>query len=734
MARNPKHDILLEPIGFGPKVSRNRFWQTSHCTGYGSERPGTQARFRGMKAEGGWGVVCTEFCSIHAESDEYPWHSARLWDQGDIINLRHMCDEVHRHQSLAGVQLWYNGMHSPCLESREVPRGPSGLPSNVFPERAVYDATADEDDIKAIINMYVLAAQRAEQAGFDIVEVTGSDSTLPMQFLERRYNRRTDRYGGSLANRSRFYIEVMAALKRAVGDALAVTTRFETDTINGEFRVQHHDEGLHFVELMHREGVCDLWAVKIGDYEEWGEDAGSSRFRQTNWMRPFVSHVKAIVGPAVPVVSNGRFTSPDDMVEALRRGQCDIIGAARPSIADPFLPAKIAAGRLEDIRECIGCNLCVSRMQQQALLSCTQNPTSGEEYRRGWHPEQFDQTANPCSVLVVGAGPAGMECAMVLGKRGYTVHLRDCAPELGGHWRDVARYPRCSEFGRVISYRQSQLAKLRHVEVQLGVSPMTADEVLQYGADKVVIATGAHWSTVGLGAEVHRPIHGADASRASVLTPEQIMRGKEVPGERVVVLDGEGYFTGIAMAELLADRGKQVTLVTNMNDVAEFSKYTMELANNKRMLHQKHIRHLTNHWAHAFEPGRLALFYLYRDSAELYELEPGRWGRRSSNALVYLDCDALVLVTSRVPNGELYAQLKSRRAEWPKNAVQAVYRIGDCHAPRQILNAIFDGHRLAREFESPHPQYPLPFIRERQVWGHETFPKRGDARPRVEVS
>ena len=134
-----------------------------------------------------------------------------------------------------------------------------------------------------------------------------------------------------------------------------------------------------------------------------------------------------------------------------------------------------------------------------------------------------------------------------------------------------------------------------------------------------------------------------------------------MPGERVVVLDGEGYFTGIAMAELLADRGKQVTLVTNMNDVAEFSKYTMELANHQRMLHQKHIRHLTNHWAHAFEPGRLALFYLYRDSAELYELEPGRWGRRSSNALVYLDCDALVLVTSRVPNGELYAQLKSRR-------------------------------------------------------------------------
>jgi dimethylamine/trimethylamine dehydrogenase len=731
---NQNYNVLFEPVTFGPKTMRNRFWQTSHCTGYGSERPGTQARFRGMKAEGGWAVVCTEFCSIHPESDEYPWHSARLWDEGDIVNLRYMCDEVHKHRSLAGVQLWYNGMHSPCLESREVPRGPSGLPSNVFPERCVYDSMADEDDIRAVVNMYVLAARRAEQAGFDIVEVSGSDSTLPMQFLERRYNRRTDRYGGSLANRARFYIEVMTALKRAVGDRLAVTTRFETDTINGEFRVQHFDEGLHFVELMHREGVCDLWSVKIGDYEEWGEDAGSSRFRKTNWMRPFVSHVKGIVGPSVPVVSNGRFTNPEDMVAALRSLQCDIIGAARPSIADPFLPEKIAAGRLEDIRECIGCNMCVSRMQQQALLSCTQNATSGEEYRRGWHPERFTPAAQPCSVLVVGAGPAGMECAMVLGKRGYTVHLRDSAPELGGHWRRVSKYPRCAEYGRLISYREAQLRKLKNVAVHLGIRPMTADDVLEYGADRVVIATGAHWSTVGLGAEVHRPIPGADAAGPAVLTPEQLMEGKTVPGERIVVLDGDGHFTGIALAELLADRGKQVTLVTNMNEVTEFAKYTMELANNKRLLREKGIRYLTNHWAHGFAPGRLSLYYLYRDSPELYENEPGRWGRRPGADLVEIDCDALVLVTSRVPNSELYMQLRERRPEWARHEVQDVYRIGDCHAPRQVLNAIFDGHRLAREFDSAHPQYPLPFIRERQVWGHETFPKAGDVRPTVESS
>ena len=732
MARNPKHDILFEPISFGPKTMRNRFWQSAHCTGYGSERPGTQAYFRAMKAEGGWAAVCTEACSIHPEADEYPWILARLWDDGDVRNLGKMCEEVHRHGTLAGVQLTYNGLHSPGLESREIPKAPSSLPSNVFSDRQIYAAVADEDDIKRFIQMYVLAAKRAEQAGFDFVEITGGDSTLPMQFLEKRFNLRTDKYGGSLGNRARFYIELMTALKDAVGDRMAVTTRFETDTINGEHRIEHYQDGIGFVELMSKEGVVDLWALKIGDYEEWGEDAGSSRFRESNWMRPFVQDIKSVVG-SIPVVNNGRFTNPDDMIEAINSGQCDIIGAARPSISDPFLPAKISEGRTEDIRECIGCNMCVSRMQQQGLLYCTQNATAGEEYRRGWHPEKFKKAEDLCSVLVVGGGPAGMECAIVLGKRGYDVHLREAEGELGGHWKDVARFPRCAEFGRVITYRQTQLDKLKNVETHVGVGYMSADDVLEYGADRVVIATGAHWSTQGMGAETHRSISGADAALPNVLTPEQIMAGKEVPGQKVFVLDGDGHFTGVAMAELLADMGKDVTMITNQNDIAQYSLFTMELANNKRMMHEKNIKHRVNYWVQSYEEDRLYLFYTYRDSAELYDLGNGRWGRRLSDEVKQVECDALVLVTARVSNDSLFHELWQRRPEWDDNEVEAVYRIGDCYVPRHLMNAIFDGHRLGREFDSPHPQYPLPFIRERQIWGHDTYPKIGDERPVVEV-
>ena len=174
------------------------------------------------------------------------------------------------------------------------------------------------------------------------------------------------------------------------------------------------------------------------------------------------------------MVNTGRFTSPDEMVDVIKSGQCDFIGAARPSIADPFLPNKIYEGRNEDIRECIGCNICISRWERGAPLICTQNPVANEEYRRGWHPEKFEQTDNPRSVLVVGGGPAGMEAARVAGLRGYEVHLVEKSAELGGHMKDVTRYPGLAEWGRVVSYRQIQLDKAKNVEIHLSTE-LSAD-------------------------------------------------------------------------------------------------------------------------------------------------------------------------------------------------------------------------------------------------------------------
>jgi dimethylamine/trimethylamine dehydrogenase len=388
---------------------------------------------------------------------------------------------------------------------------------------------------------------------------------------------------------------------------------------------------------------------------------------------------------------------------------------------------------LEDIRECIGCNICVSKFQQGGQIMCTQNVTIGEEYRRGWHPEKFTTTKSPCSVLIVGAGPAGMECARVLGERGYTVHLREAERELGGHWKSIATLPRLAEWARVISYREIQLRKLKkNVAVHTGVGPMSTDEVLRYGADRVVVATGYHWSSDGRGAN-YGPIEGADTSLPHVLTPTQIMQGKEVPGKRALILDGDGHFMGIALAELLANRGKEVTYVCDAPDVAEYGVFTMESGNNKRLLFEKGVTTYCNHWVERIEPDHVRLTYLYKFGPELTGPRSGSVPRRDNGGEFDLPVDAVVLVTSRYSEDRLWRELKARKAEWAAHEIQAIFRTGDCKAPVQLNQAMWDAHRLAREFDSPHPAYPLPWIRERQLWGGDTVPRLGDPRVNVEA-
>ncbi len=721
MARDPKYDVLFEPVQIGPKTARNRFFSVPHCCKAGSDDPGSQAAFRAMKAEGGWAVVCTEYCAIAPEADDTPYVSARLWDEGDVINLRHMAESVKAHGSLAGVQLHYGGSNHQALETLAVPRAATQLPNSIAYQSYAHEC--DEDDIKDIIALYGAAARRAEQAGFDYIEVIGSDTHLPIQFLTRSYNRRTDKYGGSFENRARFWLEVLAELKHAVGAHCAVGNRIAIDSLQGPDGLEL-EEGIKFVELVTKEGLCDLWDVKISNLVEWGNDSGPSRFFKAGHQGWAAKAVKEV--SEVPVVQVGRLTSPDDMVRIIREGEADFIGGARPSIADPFLPKKIEQGSADDIRECIGCNICISRFLLNALIGCTQNATAMEEYRRGWHPEKFDKAKDPCSVLVVGGGPAGMECTRVLGLRGYAVHLREAEAEIGGHMRDVMRYPGLAEWGRVIAYRRGQLEKLENVEIHAGVGGMTAGEVLGYGADKVVLAVGAHWITDGLSGVTRQPIDGVDASSPRFCTPSQIMGGKEV-GDRVIVIDSDGYYTGTAMAEMMADAGKDVSIVTPFAEAAPYTTYTLEAQNLQRLLHEKGIRVYPLHWVESASTGsrlRLELFYLYRDSYRL-ELPPskGEGPRRRGTESIELECDSVVLVTGRRSNSELFGELKRRQAEWDKHGLKAVYQAGDCYAPRLTQQAIFDGHRIAREFESPDPQRPLPQIRERQIWGQETFAK-----------
>ena len=690
MARDPKYDILFEPIRIGPKTLKNRFYQTPQCNGAGSEKPGMQAGHRGMKAEGGWGAVCTEYCSIHPESDDNHRVSARLWDEGDVRNLARMCDALHVHGALAGVELWYGGPHAPCMESRAVPRAPSQIASDIDPLATPMEMGKDE--IRELQGFYVDAARRARSAGFDIVYVYGSHAYGPMQFLSPYYNRRTDEYGGSFENRARYWRETLELVREAVGDDCAIASRLSMDAL-GPAGVEIH-EAEELVCLV--DHLVDLWDVNVSGIANWGDDLGTSRFFRENFQREWTGGVKAL--SSKPVVGVGRFTNPDTMVEVLRSGQFDIIGAARPSIADPFLPQKIEEGRFDDIRECIGCNVCVSRWEIGGPpIVCTQNATTSEEYRRGWHPEKFSLARNADKdVLVVGAGAAGMECARVLAERGMRrVHLVEAGADVGGYVGWVSQLPGLGEWARVVNYRRIQLDKLRNVEVLTGVR-LDARGVREYGAEIVVVATGARWAADGLSGATHAPVPGADAALAHVATPEQVMLEEKEVGDRALVYDCEGYFMGAGLAELLAREGYTVELATCLAQIAPVLDETLEGPQLRRHLHEVGVAQRRGVLLQAIEPGRLL-------------------GEDEFGEPLELEADGVCLVTQRLSNESLYLELKGQEDALRAQGIEALYRIGDCVSPRIVAEAVFDGHRLAREIDSENPAVPLPYRRERPL-------------------
>ena len=668
--------ILFEPVRIGPVVAPNRFYQVPHCNGMGYRMPRALAAMRGVKAEGGWGVVCTEEVEIHHTSDLAPYIEGRLWDDRDIPRLALMADAVHEHGALAGIELTHSGITASNLYSRAPALGPRSMGVSGFSPGQT--RRMDKEDIRNVRRWHRQAALRAKEAGFDIIYCYAAhDLSLAMHFMLRRYNDRTDEYGGNLENRVRFFRELIEETKDAVGDTCAVAVRLAVDELLGEDGLTSQGEGYDIVAMLAE--LPDLWDVNISD---WSNDSGTSRFEKEGYQEAYTGFVKSLTSK--PVVGVGRYTTPEAMVAAVRRGVVDLIGSARPSIADPFLPAKIKEERIDDIRECIGCNICVSADMTLVPIRCTQNPTMGEEWRRGWHPERIAPARSEQQVLMVGGGPAGLECARALGERGYAVTLVDARKELGGRVALESALPGLGEWRRVLDWRLTQIGKLDNVVLYPG-SPMTADDVLEAGFDHVILATGATWRRDGVGRHRWRPLPGLNA--LPVYTPDDLMTGR-LPRGRVVVYDDDHYYMGGVLAELLVRAGCQVALVTPAALVSEWTQYTLEQARIQARLMGLGVALHVQQQVASVEAGGVNLAHTVSGEERT------------------LPADGLVLVTDRLPNDELYRALKPALAA---GALASLRVIGDADAPHIIAQAVFSGHLAAREFEEEIGNDAAPF-------------------------
>ena len=584
-----------------------------------------------------------------------------------------MTDAVHEHGSLAAIELVHNGYHASNLYSRAPALAVADMSlSSGYPKQA---RAMDKADIRALRQWHRRAARRAKDAGFDIVYVyAGHGMTVAQQFLLPEFNVRTDEYGGSLENRARLTRELLEETHEEVGDTCAVVFRFAVDELKGADGMQAEEEGRAVVELLSE--LPDLWDVNVSD---WANDSLTTRFGgEDGFQTAYIDFVKQVTSK--PVVSVGKLTSPDLMASLVKREIVDFIGAARPSISDPFLPKKIEEDRIEEIRECIGCNICVSSDNLGVPIRCTQNPTMGEEWRRGWHPETIRPKKSDAELLVVGGGPAGLECAMQLGCRGYEVTLSEASGELGGRVLGESGLRGLSAWRRVRDHRVYALQQMGNVDIYTG-SRLSAAQILELGKASVFIATGASWRKDGIGRSRRRALPGLDG--VTVLTPDDVMSGTGIQAGPVVIYDDDQGYMGGVLADHLSAAGHEVTIVTPASLVSPWTSYTLEQERVQKRLLEQEVTILANRTACAAASGSLETACVFT-------------GKTSAIA-----CGTLVLVTEREPANDLHAALMRILREESSEVVKlGATVIGDAQAPGLIADAVFSGHLAARSFEA----------------------------------
>lgn len=671
---------VWDPLVIGRTRVKHRIMVSPHNNGYQEHNVPSdrQIAYLVERAKGGAALVCTgaTLCTRHDLGDPHQ-RSPRFgyltaWRQSTIPAWERMAAAVHEHDcafhaelALVGVNDW--GRNSP--DGWHPAWGPSRVAS---PHMNEMPAVLDHALIGEFVEDIGQSAHNLMTAGVDGVEIHASHGYLIQQFLSPAYNKRTDRYGGSLENRARFAIELAQSIRERVGDGLTLGMRYTYDELVGPAGITP-DLSDEYIGYFADSGLFDYFSISCATYNTLHMAiVPMGTTIEDGWLLPHSRRAKAIVGDRAKVFVVGKIREFATVQRAIHNGDADMVAMMRQHIADPEFVTKVREGRESEVNRCIGGNECLAVTFGMGLpLNCSVNPVAGRE--REWGTGRLARTDAPRRIVVVGGGPAGMRAASTAARRGHDVVLLERAPELGGTLNLLKRLPTRENWQLAVDNGVKPLLR-SGAEIRLGVEA-TAASVLAERPDAVVVATGCTWDRTGFssfrldrdaipGADQPHVLDAAAALAAALADPRSL-------GDRVLVLDDSGTWAPLGLAELLAGAGVDVEIVSRNHRIAEWHWLTQEVPFHFPRLLGLGVRMTPLHFVESIGAG----------TAEVYDIFT-----RTSRTVA---ADTVVLSMTRSAVDGLYWELEGK--------VPELRRIGDAYAPRKLAEALYEGEKAARE-------------------------------------
>jgi len=648
-----EYRYLFSPLKIGSVIVPNRINFGAHLTNLSENHRISERHiyYYRERARGGCGLITTEEMTVHPSDQAYE-KLVDAFDPDVIPGFQRLTKTIHEYDTKIFAQLNHNGMQSDGLLSRLPVWGPSPGKDPIFRETC---KEMEIEDIEECIEYFALSAVHAVEGGFDGIELQLGHSSLIRQFLSPATNHRQDEYGGNFDNRMRFCLEVITHIRKAIGRDFTLGVRLNADEMHPEGGLTNEDARKI---AMHLEGtgLIDFIDISLGTFHHLFLVEASMHVPLA-YAAPLAAAIRREV--KLPVFCTNRINDPRLAEKLLEDGQGDMINMVRALICDPELPNKAQQGKEDDIRHCIACNQgCIGRMGLGYDIGCIQNPAVGREKDLGAGTMRPAQTQK--RVVVVGAGPAGLEAARVAAIRKHSVVVYEKNAKVGGQNLIAAKVPGRQEIGGVVRWLLGQIKKL-DIDLRLGVEA-TVDDVLAEMPDAVVIATGS--------APKEKPFPG-EYSYPEVVNSQQVLNGEVETGQKVLLIDLDGHHEATGTAEYLADRGKKVHVITPFLFMGAHLGPLQDLYLAKKRLLKREVE-VSPDIAVLEIQGTLV------KGLNVY-----------SNEMMDFDgYDTIVLAAGNKAREDLYFALKGK--------VKELYRIGDCMAPRKTDMAIAEGHRVGR--------------------------------------